>query len=498
MTAVFGKHQGGKQYFFDLLAILQQEFPHDLFRFKNDKLNKKYESADKICVCFEPRRLAASEDNPRFVRGRDLIAGDGMGKIVSFLNTLDIESHSAEFSAYMNKLAQLHNIGDYIVYTNIINENTPEGEAVDIFLRINRGGVPLKLGDLINAQSFQYPQITDGLKNVLAKGVRQHLKRNPAIRPALRLLEYRNENDFNIIPLLTVMHLYHSYINGKETFRLRDSLPLYSFGSLKFFEIWKSPVGTRLFEGLDFLAEHQWHKIWGAPQVQRFLAFVMAEPEILNDRTLINRLKYALLNHAFQTEDNVSIANRRLMEFCRHLAEILKSDKPAIRKYENLPQVSNPFKISKEMVLNTNKGLSKMYQMIVHLMNEEKRGLFAQDLSGLSLNPSGDDADQHHIFPRSLHKHIRFSNSIANITLLDKSVNQKQIADIPFERYMETLEQRLGTVKFDEVCRLNLIDYRAYQQDRKAGMDEDTAVLRAIERRAGKIADFVNNYFMHG
>lgn len=498
IAKIFGDFPEETPYYFDLLSVLEDEFPDDDIVLKDPKASLYEQYETRSCVCNriqEAKERPAVFGNGRFVLGSEFIAKRGVSHIMSFLQTLETDSSSPDFSKYMNALVSLHNIGSYAVLSNQIYDDTPEEEIVETFLSINQSGVELNIGDLINAQSFKYQEIPNGLLEVFEKDITLALKNDKGMLGVLKKLGYRGSS-FNIVPILNTLYHYDRMTNTGLTWHPNPcSEELFAFGAQRFFQLWSPPQKFHFFKALKWASDKGWYEMLTDNMLQWFAAFCMVEPKILEYPHLVKRLKYLLIYCTRLSLSNTQFKKAKVNDlmnlYCRIFEDAMKSPNP--EQFVDFPVVKDPIQIAPDLILQTSLKKFLNSSMFLHLLSEDIPNPMTIDLNGIPLDP--ENREHTTLFPADLD--IKGINSVANAVFCPigyKDINN----NLPFEKRMDNALKRLGKERFDEVCRVNMIPYDDYVQNRQMGMSEADATSVALYQRAVLMANGINEYLKNG
>lgn len=104
-------------------------------------------------------------------------------------------------------------------------------------------------------------------------------------------------------------------------------------------------------------------------------------------------------------------------------------------KYNYIPK-ENDVIITEAELLKFNKG-NMPYNIVIHLMKNEKNGVFNNDLADIAITNTYDTFDEHHIIPKSrVINKGNIYNTIVNITLLNKNTNRNEIKNKAVYEYL--------------------------------------------------------------
>ena len=162
ISKLFLSFDNKNEYYFDLLAILIENFRDDNIDKKECIKNKLLQSKldDSFCRAFP---IGKSNDekptrgNNRFISGKTII-NDKSGSIINkFLRLFsDNEFNQNDIDKYTDNLnAILNSVGGYSIPATIISSDSELGVVIRVFEKVNSTGKKLTLFDLINAKSFE-------------------------------------------------------------------------------------------------------------------------------------------------------------------------------------------------------------------------------------------------------------------------------------------------------------------------------------------------------
>ena len=130
--------------------------------------------------------------------------------------------------------------------------------------------------------------------------------------------------------------------------------------------------------------------------------------------------------------------------------------------------------------------LGNAYQAIKYIIyHENQNGLGTVDLLGNKININNNTFEDHHIIAKARTKQNKKSifYSIANIAVLDRTVNQVDIKDKNIHQYMAEIQNVKSNFNF--ILDHNLLSHY------DSSLDEQEIILK----RADKISKLINGYF---
>lgn len=225
-------------------------------------------------------------------------------------------------------------------------------------------------------------------------------------------------------------------------------------------------------QNIFFLAPYSYFEYVGA--------LVMNNIKILEQPAFLKYLKKKGLGLGIKN-NNFSKSNiEDVLQIKRSMQDYLNASE--FDKYNYIPQ-ENDVIITEPEILKFNKG-NTTYNIVIHLMKNEKNGLFNNDLSDIAITNSYDAFDEHHIIPKSrvLGKGNIY-NTIVNITLLNKNTNRNEIKNKAVYEYLSFFESKFEKKKFEYLLLQNLIPI-TYKDE------EDF-----LNQRSKMMVDFINKYF---
>ena len=204
ISKLFLSHDNKNEYYFDLLAILAENFPDDQIIYKECIKNKFLKSKldDSFCRAFpigKNNDEKPTRGNNRFISGKAII-GDKSGSIINrFLRLFaDDEFNENDIDKYTDNLnAILNSVGGYSVPATIISSDSELGVVIRVFEKVNSTGKKSTLFDLINAKSFetQNEDYKGGLSDYLKNKIVSKINTNNDLKPGVHKFFSFNENE---------------------------------------------------------------------------------------------------------------------------------------------------------------------------------------------------------------------------------------------------------------------------------------------------------------
>lgn len=481
IAKIFANYDNNQSYYFDLFEILNEEFSDDVIEIEN---NRKIKS-DGFCRSFkkgENKDEDPTRHNFRFISGKTILEDKFATVIRKFLKTVkNLDDTKAEYDKYENYLnALLGSVSSFGVPMTSISKDADLGLICRVFEKVNSSGVKLTTFDLINAKSFESKKYKDGLASYLTKDLLEMVENDNYLNDTFKsFLGFdSNINKFNDLSRITRILICSSLLKQDKVPALSNHVML-SKDSDFWFESWNEEK-TNIKNYFSWLTKED------IVELAPYAYFEYLGSVIIND---IKILEYpSFLKYLKKKGLGLGI---KAMNFSKSNIEDVLEVKTNIKKYINAADFDkykfipkdNDVIITETEILKFNKG-NMPYNIVIHLMKNEKNGFFNNDLANISINNDHDMFDEHHIIPKS--RVVGKGNAygtITNITLLNKNTNRNEIKNKCIYEYLSFFENNFGKDKYEYLLEQNLIP--------KEFIDEDDF----LEQRSKLLLNFINNYF---
>lgn len=496
ISKLFLSHDNKNEYYFDLLAILAENFPDDQICNKECIKNKFLKSKldDSFCRAFPVGKSndeKPTRGNNRFILGNAII-GDKSGSIINrFLRLFaDDEFNEADIDKYTDNLnAILNSVGGYSIPATIISSDSELGVVIRVFEKVNSTGKKLTLFDLINAKSFetQNEDYKGGLSDYLKNEIVSKVATNNYLKSGVNKFFSFNENEQIFEKIDRVIRIFEvsSLLEKGDTPSIFQSTMLKKDADF-WFDMWVEK-GERLLKIVSWMNDEHLIDIGQITFLEYAAAILLA-----NERSFKTRkFKEEIKRYAIYLRLTGSSFNKSNLDVVEKLHEISKGmvNHNGLDKYVYTSPIGKP-SLSKENVLNATTSTA-IFQAIKILFYKDKiGGNFTVDIIGNQIKDTESSMDDHHIYPKSKVKNFSAKskfNSIANIAYIDMQLNRVEIKDKkPCDYFMEI--KKINKAHFN--CEQNLIDIEEIER-----VDSEDSASVFIEKRAEDIANLINEYF---
>lgn len=497
ISKLFLASDSKNEYYFDLLAILAEQYPAD--NIQNDSGLRLMEHrnrsniGDSFCRNFpisKDQSEKSTRQNNRFISGKSIIENKFGSVVNKFLRGLKsaTEINIDKYTDYLN--AVLGAVGGYSVPATVIASDSELGIVIRVFEKVNSTGKKLTLFDLINAKSFQVKDelYQRGLSVYLTSNILDILSKKDGLKLGVNsFLKFDEDKGFfekldRIVRIFEIANLLEKS-SVPSIFQSAMLLKEPEF----WFETWNNK-GGKLLEIICWMENEGLVDIGQITFLEYAAAILLANPkafELAKFRTEIK--KYAL--YLILTDSSFSKSNLDMVEKIYEISKIM-TDSHESNKYDYDSPSGNP-NLTKNKILEYTTSKSGFKAIMNIFYNDNPGGNFTIDIKGnLIKKIDKSKMDNHHIYPKSrvsgFAKASKF-NSIANIVLVDINANREEIKDKSPSDYFKSINLNKKGAIF---CAQNLIDI-----DEAMRIESEADAERFIDNRAEKIADMVNDYF---
>ena len=485
------------EYYFDLLAIINEKYPHDdvksdcgLGLQENKNLSIISESLCRSFPMGKDQSEKPTRQNNRFISGKSIIENKFGSVVNKFLRQLQdaTEENLDKYTDYLN--AVLGAVGSYSVPATVINSDSDLGVVIRVFEKVNSTGKKLTLFDLINAKSFQVQKNSykDGLSTYLTKKILNATSKNTRLTSGVNSFFKLDEDKGTFEKLDRIIRIFEiAHLLKKGDIPSLFQSEMLQKDPIFWFESWDSN-GDKLLEVISWMNEESLIDIGSITFLEYAAAIILANPkslELLKFKTEIK--KYSI--YLILTDSNFNKSNLDMVKKIYEISKIMTDNHESQRKYDS--PSSNP-NLTPNKILETTASKIGFKAIMSVLYNDKPEGKFTTDLVGNPIKKlDKSKMDNHHIYPKS--RVANFSNqskfnSVANIVLLDNNANREEIKDKSMSDYFKQISEA-PKGRFN--CEQNLIDL----DDAINVTSEEQAEL-FLQSRAEKIAKIVNDYFL--
>lgn len=485
IARIFLNFDNDKRYYFDLLAILEEEFPED--NLMNDYRDVKLKVSEHLCRSFNKGKKSDEEPtkhNYRFISGKTIIE-DKFGSVINkFLNHNLTKITEEKYDKYLNYLsALLGAISGYGIPTTLISKDADLGLICRVFEKVNSTGIKLTTFDLINAKSFdnENEAYSTGLAGYLTEQLKDFILNHntPEMQNIFEsFLGYNkeNENFSDLIRIIRILFIYQLISYGK--FPLVTNPQMLSKNANQWFTLWEEKKSD-FFVYLKWMANEELSSVGPASYFEYIGGIVLNMPKLITINSFTKYVKKKGLSLGINSENfgnNDSEFINSTIELGKKIINCVEFERSKL-----IPKID--IKLNEEDVSRFNKG-KVSYNIALYIMFKERfNGKFCQDIANYPIKNIG--FDEHHIIPRTQSKGKGgIYDSIVNITLLNNDSNRNDVKGKKLKEYMEDIKNTIGEDNFYNCCNLNLIPYEYID-------DED----RFMKERNVLITKYLNDYF---
>ncbi|MFA5032758.1 MAG: DUF262 domain-containing protein [bacterium] len=320
---------------------------------------------------------------------------------------------------YHHKLEEYKKRIESYNYSVIQVNEVPIDVATEIFTRINVGGKPLSLFEIMVAKTYDYEKNFDLSEKF------------DLLIESLENVNYETMSDATVLQII-------SLILTKECKRKI----ILSLDKEKFIEIWESVV-----DSIERTVEYfrSYYRI-PVSQLLPYNALIVPFAYFFyyhNDKPTGNKQKY--LQDFFW---RVALSGRYSSSVESKLAQDIKRIDKILK--DDLPQYDWPINISPEFVKNNgwfSAGRSYIKAILCIYTYYQPKSFLDDSLVNISNDwlKQANSKNYHHFFPRAylgkLGKEEKKINHILNITIVDDFLNKRKIRDKSPSEYMETFKK---------------------------------------------------------
>lgn len=483
IAKLFANFDNETSYYFDLLEILREEFQDDEIIVENNK-NIKSEGFCRKFSKGSKKDEEPTRHNYRFISGKTILEDKFATVIRKFLKTIkNLDDTKEEYDKYENYLnALLGSVSSFGIPITSISKDADLGLICRVFEKVNSTGIKLTTFDLINAKSFDSKKYKDGLANYLTVSLNKILEEDPALETMFKsFLGYdQDTNKYNDISRITRIIALLDLLKNEKTPSLTNHSMLAKDSDFWFSQWDKEKDNIKKY--FKWLAKEEIFSLAPFAYFEYIGALILNKLSILSFPEFLKFIKKKGLGFGIKT-NNFSKSN---IEDVLYIKDIMNKylDASDFDKLKFIPK-ENDIIINEAEISKFNKG-NMPYNIVIHLMKNEKNGYFNTDFAGIPITNEKDVFDEHHIIPKSrVVGKGNIYNTIANITLLNKNTNRNDVKNKNFLEYLEILKNNNTKERYHYLMKQNLIPENFTD-------DEDF-----LNKRIKLMLDFINNYFSH-
>lgn len=486
-----------KEYYFDLLSILNEKFPDD--KIKDDEKVKSTFTSDISDVFCRDFNISKSRDEKptrqsnRFISGKSIINRKFGSVISKFLRhfSKDSDENIDKYTDHLN--AVLGSLGGYSIPATVIASDSELGIVIRVFEKVNSTGKKLTLFDLINAKSFQIKdkKYKGGLTEYLTKKIKNEITENQKKEAGINKFfkfDHGNKKGFEklgkIVRIFEITHL----LDEGSTPGIFKAVMLKKDPEF-WFDMWNKH-GKNLLDTIYWMEQEGLIELGQLTFLEYVMAIFIANPKALSSKKFKEKVK----KHTLSLALSGSAFNKSNLDDVESLYKTSKemTDNHESTKYTNSSPVSNP-NITADSILKTTSSSGAKFKAIMNIFYIEKvGGFFTVDITGGSIkNIYLSSMDNHHIYPKSRVENFTSDsefNSIANIISIDKEMNRVSIKDKLPSFYFLEIKKLNKNYLFN--CTQNLIDIEECIK-----VDNTDKALEMLKIRADEMAKKIDLYF---
>jgi hypothetical protein len=496
ISKIFISADNKNEYYFDLLSMLIEKFPHD--HIKNDTGIKKHccisPISNSFCRSFpitKDRSEKPTRQNHRFISGKHII-NNKFGSVINMFLTIFEESSKDDFYKYMDYLnAILGSVSGYSLLVMDIASDSELGVVIRVFEKVNSTGRKLTLFDLINAKSFQVNNslYKGGLSDYLTNRIKINVKNNKKLESGVnKFLGYdKSKEGFEKLDRIVRIFEITSLLKKEISPNIFQSVMLMK-EPVFWFESWVDN-GDQMLEIMSWMKDEGLMDIGQVTFLEYAMSIFLANPKSFKIKKFkVEIKKYALFlalsNTGFNKSDIYTVEKLYL------ISKKITNDHESTKYIYDSPSRRIDITTNQILEFTTSK---QAFKAIINIFYIDKvDGFFTMDIVGNSIkNIYKSDMDKHHIFPKTRVKNYSVKskfNSIANIILVDNTANREDIKDKTPKEYFSLMKN--SDSKSSLYCEHNLINLNDVIN---ITTEEEADVF--IKIRAKRIAKIINLYF---
>jgi len=507
LAKLFLGYDDKKEYYFDMLSILDDRFPDDAIRnmppihARLDHRSGYSSITSDLCRSFKRSgdEINSKQDS-RFIHGRLIVQNRYASAVSKFLRVFESmgEDGNTIIDKYNDHLNAIFGAmcGYGISFTKI-NADADLGLVIRVFEKVNTSGKKLTLFDLVNAKSFESNDRSHqkGLAHFMSESLRDIIRERRFQQSAVEMFFNGKQTgdgvaNSDLAPFIRCAAMAE-YLS-------KDLVPGISNNEMLekdadfWFDAWQRHSGT-LLKFASKLFDEGILGLMNSAFKEYTTAIVMANPKLLNESIFIKEVKKRSLDLTLSRQP-FNKANLDVVMDLHRLGKHLIG----VHGFEKYRYIFTPY-----TQLTSDKFLDRMatwevgraeFRAVMYILYSEKAGgKFTIDLAGNAIKESTiDSMDQHHIYPKARTKQeddVIF-NSIANIVMLSRSCNQQEIKDGHPSEYLPEI-RRIHGDHADQIFSQNLISDDMLK-------DGSTSARQALQERLRLIAEIVSEYLLAG
>ncbi len=491
ITKIFLDMDNDKQYFFDLLTILNEEYPEDKLTERDFYFEywKKHKLTEDYCRYFNIGNNGYVTDKVRcrYISGRSVIENRYGSIINKFLRNFEgiCDDDIDKYTNFLNAICGA--IGSYGVPFSTLSADADLGVVCRVFEKVNSTGKKLTTFDLINAKSFEskIPRYQKGLSDYITKDLIALCESSSSIKKAINeVFEFNNKTFVNLGRIARIIGLTE-LLQQAQVPALTNTI-LLSKSADYWFEGWEKNKDILLKAYIHFYSSGIYF-IAPASYFEYMCAVVCANPKSIYSHEFMSiiekhALKIGIENTQF-TKSDLDV----VCKFNTLIKEHLENPTVCISKSIYIPKIGiNPNNIDFDMI----RKKSRPYLAIMHIMTRINfDNKFLVDIYNNKLN-SNEHVIYHLLIPhefKNTNKHIL--NSISNYVPISIDSSKIKSKDITFEEYYTKITSLYCENTINNIFENNLIPLEYINNH---GSINNEAFLKA---RSALIQAYVISFF---
>lgn len=453
------------QYFYDMLSMLIEQFPHDELELTNVYQNTRSPVTECLCRSFRRQKngIVAHKQKYRFISCKKVMDGQSATIVNKFINEFDDLSIDKEekYTNYLNQ--QFGQLSSYALQEQRLDPFAELGLVCRVFEKVNSTGAKLTAFDLINAKSFEtnIDRYKSGLSDYISTILQQQEFIDNEIYQACNIafkLESSKEgvSEYQKLGRIVRILFLAELLENNQTPSITNNGML-----MKEADFWFKKVDENMSTILNAckkIYKHGVIDLMPTAFLEYIIAVVCSDKRILKEDIFFERVRDYGLTRMLNGNNFNKSDLYVVKEFKKYGQELINThgfDKYNVKSKPDIYLDINESMIDNAKVSN---GTFKVIYYIMTKMNHE--GKFSQDISGKYL-ASLERYDQHHIFPKATTKSKSddIFNTICNIVPLNIQTNREDIKDMSFESYRDKLIEINGLNATKLIFENNLLPF---------------------------------------
>ncbi|NVZ11648.1 DUF262 domain-containing protein [Allochromatium humboldtianum] len=500
LAKLFLGYDEKKDYYFDMLSILDDMFPEDAIRNmppiyerlkkgRNDRRNGYSSITSDLCRSFDKKSGGEGDfrQNYRFIHGRLIIQNRFGSAVTRFLRAFEgmPDELLDKYTDYLN--AVFGAMGSYGIPLTKINAESDLSLVIRVFEKVNTSGKKLTLFDLVNAKSFESanPSYQIGLADFISESLRVAAENRNYRSSAINLFFGGNGKTYSdLAPFIRCASIADHL--SKDLFPSITNKEMLDKNADHWFGAWQEYSDT-ILKFISRLDQERFLTLINGTFLEYATAIVMVNSKLLDEPVFIKEIKrYALdliLSGQTFNKSNLDVV-MELHKLGKHLVNAHEFEK------NRYPFSHYSTTISPDRMEQWGVGRQQFKAIMYILYSEKAGGKFTIDLEGNSIKESNIELmDQHHLYPKAKIKREeeKIFNSVANIVMLNRACNQREIKDKHPYLYLRELKSIHGS-HAEYIFSQNVLPESMWK-------NEAADPRQVLKDRLKNIADIVNDYF---